>query len=140
MPSPSTPRQGPVSPISCAYKGAAGIDGIPVEALETNFRQHWPRIREELLVGRYQPKPVLKVEIPKPDGKGMRQLGIPTVMDRLIQQALNQVMQPIFDPDFSESSYGFCPGRSTHQAVLKAREYAAEGRRWVVDMEPGEVL
>jgi RNA-directed DNA polymerase len=118
-----------------ANKGSAGVDRIPVEALEANLRQHWPRIREELLEGRYKPQPVLKVEIPKPGGKGMRQLGIPTVMDRLIQQALNQVMQPIFDPDFSESSYGFRPGRSAHQAVLKAREYAAEGRRWVVDMD-----
>ena len=118
-----------------ANKGSAGVDGVSVEALEANLRQHWPRIKEELLDGRYQPQAVLKVEIPKPGGKGMRQLGIPTVVDRLIQQALNQVMQPIFDPDFSESSYGFRPGRSAHQAVLKAREYAAEGRRWVVDMD-----
>jgi len=118
-----------------ANKGSAGLDRVSVDSLRANLRQHWPRIREELLEGRYQPQPVLKVEIPKPGGKGMRQLGIPTVMDRLIQQALNQVMQPIFDPDFSESSYGFRPGRSAHQAVLKAREYAAEGRRWVVDMD-----
>ncbi len=118
-----------------ANKGSAGVDRVSVDALRANLCQHWPRIREELLEGRYQPQPVLKVEIPKPGGKGMRQLGIPTVMDRLIQQALNQVMQPIFDPDFSESSYGFRPGRSAHQAVLKAREYATEGRRWVVDMD-----
>ncbi|MGC9966300.1 MAG: group II intron reverse transcriptase/maturase [Syntrophobacteraceae bacterium] len=118
-----------------ANKGSAGVDGVSVDALRAKLRQHWPRIREELLEGRYQPQPVREVEIPKPGGKGMRQLGIPTVMDRLIQQALNQVMQPIFDPDFSESSYGFRPGRSAHQAVLKAREYAAAGKRWVVDMD-----
>ena len=118
-----------------ANKGSSGVDGVTVENLRSHLREHWPRIREELLEGRYQPQPVRKVEIPKPGGKGMRQLGIPTVMDRLIQQALNQVMQPIFDPGFSESSYGFRPGRSAHQAVLKAREYAASGRRWVVDMD-----
>ena len=118
-----------------ANKGSPGVDGVTVEALRASLREHWPRIREELLDGRYHPQPVRKVEIPKPGGKGMRQLGIPTVMDRLIQQALNQVMQPIFDPDFSESSYGFRPGRNAHQAVLKAREYAAGGRRWVVDMD-----
>jgi RNA-directed DNA polymerase len=118
-----------------ANKGSAGVDGVSVKALRVSICEHWPRIREELLEGRYEPQPVRKVEIPKPGGKGMRQLGIPTVMDRLIQQALNQVMQPIFDPDFSESSYGFRPGRSAHKAVLKAREYAAEGRRWVVDMD-----
>jgi RNA-directed DNA polymerase len=118
-----------------ANKGSAGVDGVTVEALRAGLCEHWPRIKEELLEGRYRPQPVRKVEIPKPGGKGMRQLGIPTVMDRLIQQALNQVMQPIFDPDFSESSYGFRPGRSAHQAVLKAREYAASGRRWVVDMD-----
>jgi RNA-directed DNA polymerase len=118
-----------------ANKGSAGVDGITVVALRACLREHWPRIREELLDGRYKPQPVRKVEIPKPGGKGMRQLGIPTVMDRLIQQALNQVLHPIFDPEFSEFSYGFRPGRSAHQAVLKAREYAAEGRRWVVDMD-----
>jgi RNA-directed DNA polymerase len=116
-------------------KGSAGVDGVSVDALRACLRKHWARIREDLLDGRYQPQPVRKVEIPKPGGKGMRQLGIPTVVDRLIQQALNQVLQPIFDPDFSESSYGFRPGRSAHQAVIKAREYAAEGRRWVVDMD-----
>ena len=118
-----------------ANKGSGGVDGISVEALRICLREQWPRIKEELLEGRYQPQPVRKVEIPKPGGKGMRQLGIPTVMDRLIQQALNQVMQPIFDPGFSESSYGFRPGRSAHQAVLKARDHAADGRRWVVDMD-----
>ncbi len=116
-------------------KGSPGADGVSVEAFRGNLRENWPRIKEELLEGRYQPQPVRKVEIPKPGGKGMRQLGIPTVMDRLIQQALNQVMQPIFDPGFSESSYGFRAGRSTHEAVLKAREYAAAGRRWVIDMD-----
>jgi RNA-directed DNA polymerase len=118
-----------------ANKGSAGVDGISSANLRDCLRQHWPRIKEELLEGRYQPQPVRKVEIPKQGGKGMRQLGIPTVMDRLIQQALNQVLQPIFDPDFSESSYGFRPGRSAHQAVLKAREYVTSGRRWVVDMD-----
>lgn len=118
-----------------ANKGSAGVDGVSVECLRSILREHWPRIKEELLEGGYRPQPVRKVEIPKPGGKGMRQLGIPTVMDRLIQQALNQVMQPIFDPDFSESSYGFRPGRSAHQAVLKAREHAAKGKRWLVDMD-----
>jgi len=118
-----------------ANKGSPGVDGVTVEDLRSHLYEHWPRIREELLEGRYKPQPVRKVEIPKPGGKGMRQLGIPTVRDRLIQQALNQVMHPIFDPDFSESSYGFRPGRSAHQGVLKAREYAASGRRWVVDMD-----
>ena len=93
------------------------------------------RSKEELLAGRYIPQPVLRVEIPKPGGKGLRPLGIPTVVDRLIQQAMHQVLQPIFDKDFPESSYGFRPGRSPHQAVLKAREYVASGRRWVVDMD-----
>src|ERR1043165_9939839 len=85
--------------------------------------------------GDYQPQPVLKVEIPKPGGKGMRMLGIPTVVDRLIQQALHQVLSPLFDPDFSETSYGFRTKRSAHQAVLKARQYVREGRRWVVDID-----
>ena len=116
-------------------RGTAGVDGMPVEALKPYLCEHWPRIREELLAGRYVPKPVLRVEIPKPGGKGMRQLGIPTVLDRLIQQAVHQVLRAVFDPDFSESSYGFRPGRSAHQAVLQARAYVAEGRRWVVDID-----
>jgi RNA-directed DNA polymerase len=106
-----------------------------VAQLRTYLREHWPRIKEELLAGDYQPQPVLKVEIPKPGGKGMRMLGIPTVVDRLIQQALQQVLSPLFEPDFSESSYGFRPQRSAHQAVLKARQYVREGRRWVVDID-----
>lgn len=118
-----------------ANKGSAGVDGMSVEALKLYLKVHWPRIKEQLLAGRYEPAPVRMVEIPKLGGKGMRQLGIPTVVDRLIQQALHQVMQPVFDPDFSESSYGFRSGRSAHQAVLKARAYVAEGRRWVVDLD-----
>jgi len=117
-----------------ANKGAAGVDGMAVDALLPLLRQHWPRIKEELLRGRYAPGPVRGVEIPKPGG-GVRQLGIPTVLDRLIQQALHQVLSPLFDPGFSESSHGFRPGRNAHQAVLQARAYAAEGRRWVVDMD-----
>jgi RNA-directed DNA polymerase len=118
-----------------ANKGSAGVDGMAVGDLRGYLVENWLCIKEELLSGQYQPRPVLGVEIPKPGGKGMRQLGIPTVLDRLIQQALNQVLQPIFDPGFSESSYGFRPGRSAHQAVKKAREYVSEGRRWVVDMD-----
>ena len=117
-----------------ANKGAAGVDAMPVEALMAYLREHWADIKEDLLKGRYQPSPVLKVEIPKPGG-GVRQLGIPTVLDRLIQQALHQVLMPIFDPDFSNASYGFRPGRSAHQAVLAAKAHVASGRRWVVDMD-----
>jgi RNA-directed DNA polymerase len=116
-------------------KGAAGVDKMTVAQLRAYLREHWLRIKEELLVGEYQPSPVLKVEIPKPGGKGMRMLGIPTVIDRLIQQALHQVLSPIFEPDFSESSYGFRPNRSAQQAVVKAREYVRERRRWVVDID-----
>lgn len=119
----------------CANKGSAGVDGMSVDELSACLKRHWPRIKVELLEGRYMPSPVLRVEIPKPDGKGVRELGIPTVLDRLIQQALNQVLQPIFDPGFSEYSYGFRPGRSAHDAVLQARKYVSEGRRWVVDMD-----
>lgn len=116
-------------------KGSAGVDGMSVAALEGYLREHWPRIKSKLLSGCYQPEPVRRVEIPKPGGKGTRQLGIPTVLDRLIQQALHQVLQPVFDPYFSDSSYGFRPGRSAHQAVLAAREYVVSGRSWVVDMD-----
>lgn len=118
-----------------ANKGAAGVDNITVDELSLHLRTHWPRIKAALLEGRYEPAPVRKVEIPKPGGKGMRQLGIPTVVDRLIQQALHQVMQPLFDSEFSESSYGFRPRRSAHDAVQQARAYVSEGRRWVVDLD-----
>ncbi len=115
--------------------GAPGVDGMTVEDLMPYCREHWLRIREELLSGRYKPQPVRRVEIPKPDGKGMRMLGIPTVLDRMIQQAFLQVLHPIFDPTFSDDSYGFRPGRSAHGAVLRAREHIAEGHRWVVDVD-----
>jgi RNA-directed DNA polymerase len=117
-----------------ANQGAAGADGMSVAGLRAHLKVHWPGIRERLLAGRYEPGPVRRVEIPKPGG-GVRQLGIPTVVDRLIQQAVHQVLQPVFEPQFSESSYGFRPGRSAHQAVRQARSYVAEGRRWVVDMD-----
>lgn len=116
-------------------KGSAGVDSMTVGSLRVYLRQHWPHIKEQLLAGQYIPSPVRRVDIPKPGGKGMRQLGIPTVIDRLIQQALHQVMQPVFDGNFSESSYGFRPGRSAHQAVLAARSFVASGHRWVVDMD-----
>ena len=96
--------------------------------------EHWPAIREELLTGRYQPSVVQRVEIPKPDG-GVRQFGIPTVLDRFIQQAVLQVLQPRMDPTFSEHSYGFRPGRSAQQAVCQAQRYVQSGRRWVVDVD-----
>ena len=115
--------------------GAAGVDNMTVAQLRDYLREHWLRVKEELLAGNYQPQAVLKVEIPKPGGKGMRMLGIPTVVDRLIQQALHQVLSPVFEPHFSESSYGFRPRRSAHQALLKARRYVREGRRWVVDID-----
>ncbi len=115
-------------------KGAAGIDGMSVHDLKGYLVEEWPRIKEELLNGIYQPQPVRKVEIPKPGG-GMRMLGIPTVLDRLIQQALHQELTRLFDPDFSESSYGFRPGRSAHQAVQSAQQFVTEGRRWVVDID-----
>lgn len=114
--------------------GAAGIDGIPTERLRDQIRAEWPRIREELLAGTYKPKPVRRVEIPKPGG-GKRLLGIPTVMDRLIQQALLQVLTPIFDAGFSEHSYGFRPGKRAHDAVREARRYVQEGYEWAVDLD-----
>ena len=116
-------------------KGAPGVDGMHVEELMEFCRQHWPAIRKRLLEGTYVPMPVRRVEIPKLSGKGMRTLGIPTVLDRLIQQAMLQVLTPIFDPTFSDGSFGFRPGRSAHQAVRRARQHMAAGRRWVVDMD-----
>lgn len=115
-------------------KGAPGVDGVSVDELMSYCKEHWPRIREEILGGRYVPQPVRKVEIPKPGG-GTRMLGIPSAIDRLIQQALSQVLTPIFDPTFSDESFGFRPGRSTHDAVLRAREHIAAGYRWVVDLD-----
>ncbi len=115
-------------------KGAAGVDHMTVEQLKPYLQEHWAKIRESLLNGTYQPQAVRCVEIPKPNG-GVRQLGIPTVVDRLIQQALHQILSPIFEPGFSESSYGFRPGRSAQQAVAQAKVYVSEGRRWVVDLD-----
>ncbi len=115
-------------------KGAPGVDDMPVTALKEYLQEHWSRIKEELLAGNYTPQPVRKVEIPKPGG-GTRMLGIPTVLDRLIQQAVHQAMRPIFDPDFSNHSYGFRPGKSAHQAIKAARQYVENGNRWVVDID-----
>lgn len=115
--------------------GAAGVDGMTVDELMPHCREHWPRIREQLLNGTYVPHPVRRVDIPKPGGTGMRSLGIPTVLDRLIQQALLQVLQPIYDPTFSDDSVGFRPGRSAHDAVRRARAHIAAGYRWVVDLD-----
>ena len=115
-------------------KGSAGVDGMTVEQLPAYLKQHWPAIREQLLRGTYKPQPVKRVEIPKPDG-GVRQLGIPTVLDRFIQQAVMQVLQGRWDRTFSKYSYGFRPGRSAHQAIAKAQQYIAAGYGWVVDLD-----
>ena len=117
-----------------ANKGSAGIDGMSVGELSAHLKKHWPGIREQLLAGSYKPQPVLRVEIEKPDG-GMRKLGIPTVLDRFIQQAVLQVLQQQWDPTFSDHSYGFRPGRSAHQAVTKAQQYIADGNGTVVDID-----
>jgi RNA-directed DNA polymerase len=117
-----------------ANKGSAGVDGMTVVGITDYLKQHWPAIREQLLNGTYEPKPVRRVEIPKPDG-GVRKLGIPTVLDRLIQQAVMQVLQRQWAPTFSESSYGFRPGRSAQQAVAQAQKYIAEGHGWCVDLD-----
>jgi len=117
-----------------ANKGSAGVDGMTVRQLPEHLKQHWPVIREQLLSGNYKPQPVKRVEIPKPDG-GVRKLGIPTVLDRFIQQAVMQVLQRRWDRTFSEHSYGFRPGRSAHQAVEAAQRYIAEGYRWCVDLD-----
>ncbi|GAV24377.1 RNA-directed DNA polymerase (Reverse transcriptase) [Carboxydothermus islandicus] len=115
-------------------KGAAGIDGMDIKSLVPYLKAEWPQIKEQLLSGTYKPKPVRRVEIPKPDG-GKRLLGIPTVLDRLIQQAILQILTPIFDPGFSRHSYGFRPGKRAHDAVKQAKEYIKEGYSYVVDMD-----
>ncbi len=115
-------------------KGAAGVDGIGVAEFKDHLKRYWPTIKAKLLAGEYLPRPVRRVDIPKPQG-GVRTLGIPTLTDRLIQQALHQVLSPIFEPTFSASSYGFRPGRNAHQAVKAAQQYVAEGRRVVVDLD-----
>jgi RNA-directed DNA polymerase len=118
-----------------ANKGSAGVDGMTVGEITGYLKQHWPAIREQLLSGTYKPQPVRRVEIPKPDGGGVRKLGIPSVLDRFIQQAVTQVLQRRWDRTFSDHSYGFRPGRSAHQAVVQAQHYIAEGHGWCVDLD-----
>jgi RNA-directed DNA polymerase len=118
-----------------ANKGSAGVDGMTALELPEFLKQHWPAIREQLLSGTYKPQPVRRVEIPKPDGGGVRKLGIPSVLDRFIQQAVMQVLQRKWDRTFSDHSYGFRPERSAHQAVTAAQQHIAAGYRWVVDLD-----
>src|SRR5260370_20818184 len=117
-----------------ANKGAPGIDGMTTKELSEHLEKHWPKIRSKLMSGTYVPSPVKRVEIPKPSG-GKRMLGIPTVMDRFIQQLLLQAMTPIWEPQFSQHSYGFRPRRSAHDAGRAAQGYAREGKDWVVDLD-----
>src|SRR5215467_12078373 len=118
-----------------ANQGSPGVDGMTVVGLKDYLKQHWPAIREQLLNGTYEPQPVRRVEIAKPDGGGVRKLGIPSVLDRFIQQAVLQVLQRRWDRTFSNGSYGFRPGRSAHQAVAQAQQYIAEGHSWCVDLD-----
>ena len=115
-------------------KGSAGVDGLDIGQTAVQLKTQWPSLKQALLAGRYQPQPVRRVEIPKPKG-GTRLLGIPTVTDRLIQQAIHQVLEPLFDADFSASSFGFRRGRSTHMAVQQSQRYYDQGYRWVVDLD-----
>lgn len=117
-----------------ANGGSPGLDGMTVEDLPDYLRQHWLEVRAALLAGRYRPSPVRRVEIPKPGG-GVRKLGIPTVLDRFLQQAVLQVLQPEWDKTFSDHSYGFRPARSAHQAIARAQQYLEEGYDWVVDLD-----
>ena len=117
-----------------ANKGVAGVDAMSIEKFPEFAQKHWEEIRQTVLDGTYKPSPVLRVEIPKASG-GTRPLGIPTIMDRVIQQAIAQELTPIFDPGFSETSYGFRPGRSAHDAVNKVREYISQGYKIAVDMD-----
>lgn len=118
-----------------ANKGAPGVDGMTTDEIRPWLREHWAGVREALDAGTYRPSPVRRVVIPKPGGRGERMLGVPTVLDRLVQQAIAQVLTPIFDPHFSGSSFGFRPGRSAHQAVRAARRAIEDGYRWVVDVD-----
>ena len=117
-----------------ANKGAGGVDGVTINELEKYMKEHWQGIKEEIRERKYKPQPVLRVEIPKPNG-GMRKLGIPTVIDRVIEQAIAQVLTPIFEPIFSESSYGFRPNRRCEQAIIKLLEYFNDGYVWIVDID-----
>jgi RNA-directed DNA polymerase len=117
-----------------ANRGAAGVDGMEVKQLRSYLREHWVKIREQILSGSYEPRPVRRVDIPKPGG-GTRMLGIPTVLDRLIQQAIHQILSPLWEEGFSAHSYGFRPGRSAAQAVKAAQGYIQSGKRWVVDVD-----
>lgn len=116
-------------------KGAPGVDGVTIKEINGILRDQWPKIKQDILEGKYRPSPVRRVEIPKPDGKGIRQLGIPTVLDRIIQQALYQELVLVFEPTFSSHSYGFRPGRNAKQALLQAQKYIEEGYEWVVDID-----
>jgi retron-type reverse transcriptase len=115
-------------------KGAPGVDDVSVTEFKDWLKMHWPSVKKALLEGSYLPRAVRRVDIPKPDG-GVRTLGVPTLVDRLIQQALHQVLQPLFEPGFSDASFGFRPGRGAHQAVRKAQGYIRAGKRWVVDLD-----
>lgn len=117
-----------------ANKGAGGVDGVTINELEEYMREHWQGIKQEIQERKYKPQPVLRVEMPKPNG-GVRKLGIPTVIDRVIEQAITQVITPIFDPMFSENSYGFRPNRRCEQAIVKLLEYFNEGYVWIVDID-----
>ena len=116
-------------------KGAPGVDGVTTKEIKGILQKQWPKIKQDILNGKYRPSPVRRVEIPKPDGSGVRKLGIPTVMDRIIQQAIYQELVFTFEATFSENSYGFRLGRKAQQAVLKAQEYIQEGCEWVVDID-----
>lgn len=118
-----------------ANKGSHGVDGMSVKSLREHILQSWHQLRQAIEEGSYEPSPVRRVEIPKPDGKGVRLLGIPTVTDRFIQQAIAQVLNPVFDPQFSEHSYGFRPKRRGHDAIREAKQYMKEGYRWVIDLD-----
>jgi RNA-directed DNA polymerase len=116
-------------------RGAPGVDGITTEEIKEAMKVLWPQIKLQILAGEYKPQPVKRVDIPKPDKKGTRKLGIPTVLDRIIQQAIHQELVKVFEPTFSDNSYGFRPNRSAKQAILKVQEFIEQGCEWVVDID-----